>query len=309
MNVVALIAKRFETDVCSAYLLEPDRANLVLAATVGLRPQCIGTLRLALHEGLAGLGGGSRFVPWRSSRSRIIRGSSISARPARTIYQSFLGRSAHRPGRAAGRAGRADAASHDCFSKTKFACWRKPPRKSAPVVSEARTLDRFIAPAQERLWSLARNLWWSWDNDSTSLFLRSRSVPLAAAESQSDRAAVRNPARKDRTPRRRTGAARPNQLCLPPPARISGEGSHLGRAARGSFAAPSRGLFFGGVRPARIDPDLFRRLGSSGRRSHQERLGPGHSAGRHWAVLRPGIFPAASGQQRLAAGRLSSRPT
>src|SRR5271155_2519453 len=55
MNVVALIAKRFETDVCSAYLLEPDRANLVLAATVGLRPQCIGTLRLGLHEGLAGL--------------------------------------------------------------------------------------------------------------------------------------------------------------------------------------------------------------------------------------------------------------
>jgi starch phosphorylase len=37
-------------------------------------------------------------------------------------------------------------------------------------VSEARTLDRFVAPLQERLWSLARNLWWSWDNDSTSLF-------------------------------------------------------------------------------------------------------------------------------------------
>src|SRR5687768_11469841 len=55
MNVVALIAKRFQTEVCSAYLLEPDRANLVLAATLGLRPQCIGTLRLALHEGLAGL--------------------------------------------------------------------------------------------------------------------------------------------------------------------------------------------------------------------------------------------------------------
>src|ERR1700726_3459994 len=40
----------------------------------------------------------------------------------------------------------------------------------APVVSEARTLDRFLAPLQERLWSLARNLWWSWDSDSTSLF-------------------------------------------------------------------------------------------------------------------------------------------
>src|ERR1700675_861952 len=40
----------------------------------------------------------------------------------------------------------------------------------APVVSEARTLDRFIAPSQEKLWALARNLWWSWDQDSTGLF-------------------------------------------------------------------------------------------------------------------------------------------
>src|ERR1700730_13705302 len=55
MNVVALIARRFGTDVCSAYLLEPDRANLVLAATVGLRRECVGNLRMAINEGLAGL--------------------------------------------------------------------------------------------------------------------------------------------------------------------------------------------------------------------------------------------------------------
>src|SRR5580700_10705603 len=55
MNVVALIAKRFGTDVCSAYLLEPDRAHLVLAATLGLRHECVGSLRMNLHEGLAGL--------------------------------------------------------------------------------------------------------------------------------------------------------------------------------------------------------------------------------------------------------------
>src|ERR1700757_5128380 len=54
-NVVGLIAERCQTDVCSAYLLEPDRANLVLAATLGLRPQCIGKLRMGIHEGLAGL--------------------------------------------------------------------------------------------------------------------------------------------------------------------------------------------------------------------------------------------------------------
>ena len=40
----------------------------------------------------------------------------------------------------------------------------------SPVVSEARTLDRFIAPAQEKLWELARNVWWSWDQDCVSLF-------------------------------------------------------------------------------------------------------------------------------------------
>ena len=55
MNVVALIAKRFRTAVCSIYLLEPDRANLVLAATVGLRRECIGSLRMAVSEGLTGL--------------------------------------------------------------------------------------------------------------------------------------------------------------------------------------------------------------------------------------------------------------
>ena len=55
MNVVAFIARRFQADVCSTYLLAPDRTNLVLAATLGLRPECIGTLRMGLHEGLVGL--------------------------------------------------------------------------------------------------------------------------------------------------------------------------------------------------------------------------------------------------------------
>ena len=31
-------------------------------------------------------------------------------------------------------------------------------------------LDRFIAPAQEKLWALARNLWWCWDHDTSGLF-------------------------------------------------------------------------------------------------------------------------------------------
>lgn len=54
-NVVALIARRFQTGVCSAHLLEPGRAHLVLAATAGLRTDCAGNLRMAVHKGLTGL--------------------------------------------------------------------------------------------------------------------------------------------------------------------------------------------------------------------------------------------------------------
>ena len=54
-NIVGLIRERFGTDVCSVYLLEPDRKHLVLAATVGLRPDAIGRVRMRCNEGLVGL--------------------------------------------------------------------------------------------------------------------------------------------------------------------------------------------------------------------------------------------------------------
>ena len=107
MNVVALIAKRFETDVCSAYLLEPDRANLVLAATVGLRPECIGTLRMAIHEGLAGLVAeqvrpGGRGTGKESSAFQVL------PRSRRRRLPIVSGGSADRPRRSAGSAGSAN---------------------------------------------------------------------------------------------------------------------------------------------------------------------------------------------------------
>ena len=40
----------------------------------------------------------------------------------------------------------------------------------APIVTEARALGQFVAPAHQRLCALAQNLWWSWDPDTTSLF-------------------------------------------------------------------------------------------------------------------------------------------
>jgi signal transduction protein with GAF and PtsI domain len=54
-NIVNLIQRRFDTDVCSVYLLEPDRTTLVLAATIGLRPESVGLVKMRISEGLAGL--------------------------------------------------------------------------------------------------------------------------------------------------------------------------------------------------------------------------------------------------------------
>ena len=54
-NIVRLIQGRFHTAVCSVYLLEPERGELVLGATVGLKPEGVGRVRMRLDEGLTGL--------------------------------------------------------------------------------------------------------------------------------------------------------------------------------------------------------------------------------------------------------------
>jgi starch phosphorylase len=168
MNVVALIAKRFQTDVCSAYLLEPDRANLVLAATLGLNKECIGTLRLGLHEGLTGLV---------AEQLHPIAVEQVSTHPrfkyfgeaGEERYHSFLGVPLVDRGVLQGVLV-VQTVDARVFLADEVQMLADMAAQVAPVVSEARTLDRFIAPAQERLWALARNLWWSWDHDSTSLF-------------------------------------------------------------------------------------------------------------------------------------------
>ena len=54
-NIARLIQRRFQSDVCSVYLLQADRIHLVLSATVGLQPSGVGKVRMRLNEGLVGL--------------------------------------------------------------------------------------------------------------------------------------------------------------------------------------------------------------------------------------------------------------
>jgi phosphotransferase system enzyme I (PtsP) len=56
-NIVRLIQGRIRTAVCSVYFLDMESGELVLGATVGLKPEAVGRVRMRLDEGLTGLVG------------------------------------------------------------------------------------------------------------------------------------------------------------------------------------------------------------------------------------------------------------
>ena len=168
MNLVALVAGRFEADVCSLWLLEPDRTTLVLAATAGLRPSCVGRLRLGLHEGLVGLVVETLQPvaveqPAKHPRFRFFHDAGEEQ------YRPFLSVPVLDCGVLQGvlvvRTAEARA-----FDPDEIRILSELASQVAPIVSEARNLGRFIGPTQERLWALASNLGWTWDHEITSLF-------------------------------------------------------------------------------------------------------------------------------------------
>src|ERR1051325_4122140 len=167
-KVVELIANRFQTDVCSAYLLEPDRANLVLAATVGLRPQCVGTLRMGLHEGLAGLVA-EEVRPVAVEYAKNHPRFKYFSEAGEDAYKSFLGVPVIERGVLQGVLV-VQTKEARAFREEEIRMLSEAASQVAPMITEARHLDRFIAPIQERLWTLARNVWWCWDHDTSSLF-------------------------------------------------------------------------------------------------------------------------------------------
>jgi starch phosphorylase len=168
MNVVALIATRFNTDVCSAYLLEADRSNLVLAATVGLHPRGIGKLRMHLHEGLTGLVA-EQVLPVAVADAKSHPRFKYVPELEEEDYHSFLGVPLVDRGVLQGVL-IVQTREVRVFSESEIRLLVETANQVAPIVGEARTLDRFVAPAQERLWALANNIWWSWDPDCISLF-------------------------------------------------------------------------------------------------------------------------------------------
>jgi starch phosphorylase len=141
----------------------------VLAATVGLRKECIGSLRMAVNEGLTGLVA-ELVRPVSVEQVRTHPRFKYFRDAGEDAYQSFLGVPLIDRGVLQGVLV-VQTIEARVFSEDEIRMLTEAATQVAPIVSEARTLDRFIAPLQERLWALARNLWWSWDHNSSSLFL------------------------------------------------------------------------------------------------------------------------------------------
>ena len=167
-NIVHLIQRRFSTDVCSAYLLEPDRANLVLAATIGLNPESVGRVRMRLSEGLAGLVAEQlkpQFVADATTHPRFKYFSEAGEDP----YRSFLGVPVVERGLLHGVLV-VQTKEPRVFSDEDVKLFAAAGAQLAAIVAEARTQGHFVAPAHRRLSTIAQNLWWSWDPDMTTLF-------------------------------------------------------------------------------------------------------------------------------------------
>jgi starch phosphorylase len=167
-NVVDLVQRRFATDVCSVYVLEADRANLVLAATVGLRAESVGRIRMHTTEGLAGLVA-EQLLPV------VVRDTSTHPRfkyfhdAGEDPYRTFLGVPVIDRGVLQGVLVLQTAQPRD-FDDDEVRLLAAAGVQLSPIITEARAIGQFVAPVHQRLAALARNLWWSWDDESVSLF-------------------------------------------------------------------------------------------------------------------------------------------
>ncbi len=155
-------------DVCSIYLLESDRTHLVLAATVGLRPESVGTVRMELHEGLAGLVA-EQLRPVEVPNVKRHPRFKHFAEAGEDPYYAFLGVPLIERELLQGVL-IVQTIEERSFSDDEIASLLLAAGEISPIVAQVRERDQSIGPLQRRLWALARNMWWSWDASAMSLF-------------------------------------------------------------------------------------------------------------------------------------------
>ncbi|MDX1696965.1 MAG: alpha-glucan family phosphorylase, partial [Thiohalobacterales bacterium] len=167
-SMVRLIQGHFRTDVCSVYLLEPDRSHLVLAATRGLRPESVRKVRMSLHEGLAGLVAQQSRPVMAEEATRHAR-FKFFPEAGEEPYHSFLGLPLLDRGLLQGVMV-LQTTEPRIFGNDEIQQLNGMALSLGPIVSEVRRIEQLIAPDFERLFGLSRNLWWCWDMMAEGLF-------------------------------------------------------------------------------------------------------------------------------------------
>jgi len=179
-----MIAKRFDTDVCSAYLLEPESSEPGAGGNGGFAAGCIGHLRMAIHEGLAGLVA-EQVRPVAVEQAHTHPRFKYFPEAGEDEYQSFLGVPLIDRGNSTGGAGSADDGASAFRRGRNRDADRTGGAGGAGGERSADAGSLYLRRPQERLYALARNLWWSWDHDTASLFRESGSGAVEAAEPES----------------------------------------------------------------------------------------------------------------------------
>ena len=290
-NIVELIQRTFDTDVCSVYLLEPDRATLVLAATVGLAAR---QRRTGAHAADRRPGRPGRRAADAAGRRRRNRAPALQVlqRSGRRPVSLVPRRPADRQRPAARRARRPDDRAArvrarrraDADDGRRAAGVDREPRAHAGTIRRARPSPAGSARAEHVVELGSRH---------GEPLPGDRSHALARARSQSDRAAPADFRRQARRAGVRARPAQPHQLRVPPHAGAPDVDAHLGCPKRGRALGASGRVLLRRVRAARVGSDLLGRPRHPRRRSHQIGVGSRNPARRHRPFLRPGLLHAA----------------
>jgi starch phosphorylase len=167
-EVVHLIQSRLSVDASSIFLLGPDRMSLVLGATVGLDKSGIGSVRLSTREGLVGIAA-ERLEPIAVNEAAKHPRFKYFPELGEEPFHAFLGVPVIDRGLLQGVLTVQTKEARQ-FSESEIEALVNVAGQLSAVICEARDLEQFIAPIQQRLWALARNLWWCWDIETVSLF-------------------------------------------------------------------------------------------------------------------------------------------
>jgi starch phosphorylase len=171
-DALSAIAKTIQrasgTDVCSLYLLEADRLNLTLGATIGLRPDSVGRIRMRLTEGLVGLVA-EQMRPVVVQDTRTHPRFKYFQDAGEELYRTFLGVPVCDRSVLQGVLVLQTVEAR-LFGEGDIQALASAALQIAPIVSEARAVGQIVAPILQRLIDLARNLWWTWDTECNHLF-------------------------------------------------------------------------------------------------------------------------------------------